>query len=323
MTYKHLKIEDRCIIEAMLKNRLSQKDIANVLRVNKWTISREIKNNSVLKNWTNKKIYLAKEAQHKANTKRLRSKYQSMKIQGSLELTNYIISELKRKDANLSPDIIANTWNRLQTQKENHITAESIYKWLNTIWWIKYRKYLLYKNGYKKTKMTKWGKIRDRIMIEERDKNIVIKNRLEQWHFEADLVVSNKWNKWAVLTLIDRKSRYARAFKIGSKNSKNIMKLLASIKDELWIKSITFDNWMEFAKHKILRNIWIDTYFCNAYASWEKWSIENLNRLLRRFFPKWTNFDKITQEQIRSVIDIINNTPRKILGYNKPKNVHF
>jgi IS30 family transposase len=68
-------------------------------------------------------------------------------------------------------------------------------------------------------------------------------------------------------------------FKIENKNSENIMNLIAWVKEKLWIKSVTFDNWMEFAKHYLLKNIWIKTYFCNPYSSWEKWSIENLNKI--------------------------------------------
>jgi IS30 family transposase len=114
-----------------------------------------------------------------------------------------------------------------------------------------------------------------------------------------------------------------RIFKLKDKSSKNVMNLIASIKDEVWIKSVTFDNGMEFAFHNILQNIWIDTYFCNPYHSWEKWSIENLNRIIRRFFPKWTIFDDISEEKIKSICYIIANTPREILGFVSPNQAHF
>lgn len=320
--YKHLTLSDRCVIEAMLKQKITQVLISESLKVHKSTISREIRRNSILKKWATKKVYLGQEAHHKAQKSRRLSKYQCKKIDDNVKLSNYIKSEIKRKDVNLSPKIIANSWNTLHKDKKDHITHESIYKWLDTAMWNEYKKYLLYKKGYKKVKTKKWSKIKDRIMIEERDKNLSIKNRLEKWHYEADLIVSCKWYKWAILTLIDRYSRLSHAFKIEDKSSENIMKLIASVIDELWIKTVTFDNWMEFAKHKLLQKLWVSTYFCHSYASWQKWSIENLNRIFRRTYPKWTNFDEINQKQVKSAIDIINNTPREILGYISPNKAH-
>lgn len=322
MSYKHLTKTDRFLISAFIKKWFSQKCIALELGFSKSTISREINRNSIIKNWTNKKEYLPEDAQRKTLNKRRFSKYQCMKIEGNLELSNYIKQELKRKDVNLSPKTIAYEWN-MNKKEDSTITHESIYKWLNTSYWIEYKSNLLYKKGYKKTQSSKWSKIRNRIMIEERDKNEAIKNRTEKWHFEWDLIVSPLLYKGAVLTIIDRYTRIAKAWKIKDKSSENIMKLIASSVEELGIKTITFDNWMEFAKHEILRKIWVKTYFCHSYCSWQKWSIENFNRLLRRIYPKWTNFDKITQEQIKSATDIINNTPREILGFISPKKAHF
>jgi IS30 family transposase len=98
---------------------------------------------------------------------------------------------------------------------------------------------------------------------------------------------------------------------------------IIALKDEIWIKSITFDNWMEFALHQLLNEAWIDTYFSKPYSPWEKWSIENLNRMIRRFFPKWTIFDDISEEKIKSVCLILANTPREVLGFKSPNQVHF
>jgi IS30 family transposase len=112
-------------------------------------------------------------------------------------------------------------------------------------------------------------------------------------------------------------------FKLKDKKSENIMELIAWIKDEVWIKTVTFDNWMEFDYHYILQDIWIDTYFCEPYHSREKWSIENLNRIIRRWFPKWTNFNNITQEEIEKVCSIIADSPREILDFKSPNQVHF
>ena len=101
------------------------------------------------------------------------------------------------------------------------------------------------------------------------------------------------------------------------------MKLIISIKDKVWIKSVTFDNGLEFAFHKLLNDAWIDTFFSKPYSPWEKGSIENLNKIIRKFYPKGTIFDNISHQKIRSICFIIANTPREILWFKSPNQVHF
>lgn len=320
--YTHLTIFDRQTIEIQLKRWTNKSEIAKLLDKHKSTISREIKLNSVVKKWTKRKQYLAKEAHLKSYLRRYYCKTQSMKINMNSELRLFIIYHLRRRDILPSPKIIAKLWNEKQDDKKKHITHTSIYSWLETGMWDKYKSLLLYKyKWYKKVKAVKWSRILWRIGLDQRPKKA--NDRTECWHIEADLIVSPKWFKWALLTLVDRKTRLPRVFKLKDKTSENIMKLIAWIKDEIWIKSVTFDNWMEFAKHQLLHEIWIDTFFCEPYHSWEKWSIENLNRIIRRFFPKWTIFDNISKEKIRSICQIIADTPREILGFISPNQAHF
>jgi IS30 family transposase len=181
-------------------------------------------------------------------------------------------------------------------------------------------KFSWYRKRNKSLENTK-VKIIWRVDIDQRPKEI--NERLEKWNYEADLIVSKKWFKWALLTLVDRKTRLPRIFKLKDKSSKNIMNLISSVKEDIWIKSVTFDNWMEFSKHYLLNEVWIYTYFCKPYASWEKWSVENLNRIIRRFFPKGTIFDDVHEEKIKSICNVIANTPREILWFLSPNQVHF
>ncbi len=320
--YKHLTIFDRQTIEIQLKRWIKQKEIAEILWKHKSTISREIKLNSILKRWKTWKEYIAVDAHNKAYLRRYYCKTQSMKINLNSEMKLFIIGNLQRKDILPSSKIIAALWNNSQTEKKNHITHTSIYSWLETGMWNKYKELLLYKyKWYKKVKAKKWSKIKWRLSLNKRSEEA--NERIEKWHFEADLIVSNKWNKAALLTLTDRKTRLPRIFKLKDKSSKNIMEIIAWIKEEVWIKSVTFDNWMEFAFHQLLNEVWIDTFFCEPYHSREKWSIENLNRIIRRFFPKWTNFDDISEEKIKNVCQIIADTPREILDYISPNQAHF
>ncbi len=75
---------------------------------------------------------------------------------------------------------------------------------------------------------------------------------------------------------------------------------------------ITFDNGIENKQHQSLG---VPTFFCEPYSSWQKGGVENGNKMIRRYFPKGTNFRKISQRKVDRAISLINNKPRKILGY--------
>ena len=321
-TYKHLTLNERQSIEILLNRWSKQKEIAKVILKSETCISLELNRNWVKNKWSEKKKYLALEAHTKAYQRRWRVKTQSMKINLNTEMKNFIIFQIQRTDIETSPKVIAYLWNKSQKEKKNHITHTSIYAWFETWNWNKFKEFLLYKyKWYNKKKATKWSKIKWRIHLEERPDEA--NNRPQKWYYEADLIVSKKGFRWALLTLIDRKTRLPRIIKLKSKKSKKIMKEIIKLKEEIWIKSITFDNWMEFALHKLLNKVWIDTYFSKPYSPREKWAIENFNRMVRRFFPKGTIFNNITKKKIKNVCLILANTPREILGFLSPNQVHF
>jgi len=322
--YTQLDYQDRVTIEIQLSRWAIYKEIWDILNKHPTTISREVSRNWIRKQWNSKKQYLAGEAEMKCYQRCWRSKLQSMKINMNSELKIFIIEQIQRTDIIPSPKVVAALWKQKQEGKENPISHTSIYSWLETGDGNKYKQFLAHSfKGYSKKRQKgkhwKTSKIQGRVGIEERCEQA--DNREELGHFEADLIVSKKWYKSVLLTITDRKSRLPRIYKLKNKESLPIMEIIQNLQDELWIRSITFDNGMEFAKHYLLEGI--QTYFCNPYSSWEKWSIENLNKIIRRFFPKGTNFDEISEEKIRSVCKIIANTPREILGFASPNQVHF
>lgn len=319
MKYNQLTKQDRITIEIQLSRWAKQKEIAKILWRDAWTVSREIKRNRVRKRWKDMSVYLSKEADVKAYQRCWRSKTQSRKINMNTQLKLFIISELESENIYLSPKIIAQKWNKKHIFQISHT---SIYAWLETGDGNKYKKYLAHSyKGYKTNKAPKKSKISWRVWIQKR--SYENENRSETGHFEADLIVSKRWFKWAILTLVDRRTRLPRMFQLKDKSSGYIMKCITEIQDEVWIKSVTFDNGMEFAKHYLLNRKWIDTFFSDPYSPWQKWSIENLNRMVRRTFPKGTNFDKVSKQKIRSVCYHLANTPREILGFLTPNQVHF
>jgi len=320
--WKHLQKEDRLEISILYNKWYKQCDIVRELWIKKDIVSKEIKRNSVVNQESWEREYHWKKAQHKHYVRRRNAKWQWMKIDSHTPLKLYVIDKLKNK---ISPKVIAHSWNENHSKDHPNtitITGESIYQWLETGDGNKYKKPLLHQHTWYKKKKNKSKKviIPHRVGIENRP--LSIWERSEQGHFEADLIVSKKWYRWVLLTLIDRKSRKAHMIKLKSKKTLPVMKEIQRMKGKLWIKSVTFDNGREFAHHYILREYWINTYFCDTYASWQKGSIENYNWIVRRYFPKWTIFNDVSHNKIRSVLNTINNTPREILWFKSPNQVH-
>lgn len=315
--WKHITKDQRLEISLLKRRGYKQVEISKELNISADKISKELKRNSNInaENW--EREYTGMKAQMKHYQRRRGAKQQSMKINSHTLLKLFIIWELKKK---VPPKTIAHEWNK-KIIGTITVTHGSIYKWLDTWEWNKYKKYLLHEYaGYKKKTDTEKVIIPQRVGIEER--SVLIVERKEQWHYEADLIVSKKGYKWVLLTLIDRKTRKGLVVKLKDKTTAWVMKTIVRYRKKLWIKSITFDNGKEFSHHYKLWKYNIQTYFCNPYSSWEKWSVENFNRIIRRWFPKWTVFDTISHQKIRSVMNLINNTPREILGYLSPNQVH-
>ena len=87
-------------------------------------------------------------------------------------------------------------------------------------------------------------------------------------------------------------------------------------------RSCTYDNGSENTEHELVNEeLGTQSYFCHPYASWEKGTIENTNGLIRRFFPKKTDFALVSVEQVKIVEDLLNNRPRKCLNYRTPTEV--
>ncbi len=94
--------------------------------------------------------------------------------------------------------------------------------------------------------------------------------------------------------------------------------------ESLTVKTITSDNGREFAHHqRIAQQLGADFYFAHPYSSWERGVNENTNGLVRQYFPKKSDFSKITDKQINKVVERLNNRPRKTLGYKTPNEVFF
>ena len=129
-----------------------------------------------------------------------------------------------------------------------------------------------------------------------------------------------------MLSLVERKSRLCLITWLANKSAQEVerttINLLDSIKEKM--HTVTSDNGKEFAKHEsIAKNLDAQFFFAHPDASWERGLNENANGLIRQYFPKKTQFNHITDQQIQSVMEKLNNRPRKCLGMKTPNQVFF
>lgn len=165
------------------------------------------------------------------------------------------------------------------------------------------------------------------------DRPQIINDRGELGHKEIDLIVGCEGSKAATLTMTDRKGRTELAYKIPDKRAASVRAVFDRLERKMGkrrfreaFKSITTDNGSEFLEYELLtKSIYggkrFEVYYCHSYSAWEKGTNENHNRLMRRFFPKGTDFDKVSQKEIQEAVDFLNHYPRKVLDWKMPVEV--
>lgn len=311
--YNHLSLLERTSLYYLRhysRPRLSIREIARRLNRSHSTISRELKRNSDC--WCNQ--YYHKPAQKMARI-RLRNRAQRLPLKNE-KTRDYVVSKLM---IGWSPEIISG---RLKLQaKLKYICHESIYQYI-----YKYAqeliKYLprMHKKRRKKYPYRKYiPKAKFKVSILDRPQEV--NDRSVFGHWESDSIESRHRNS-AVNVLVERKSRLTHITRLVSKKAfvtKNaIVKKLSSHPGD-FIKSITYDNGCENAAHLETNDeLKCNSYFCQPYHSWEKGSVEQINGLIRRYYPKRTDFLKVSDKKLFEVEQLLNSRPRKCLNFKTP-----
>jgi IS30 family transposase len=313
MKYHRLTQQERYQIYALLKEGLTLSAIADNIGKHRSTISREIQRN------TGQKGYRPKQAQSFSATREA-SKRKHRRL-SSLQI-EYIKEKIQ---LDWSPEQISG---RMSIDGIATVSHETIYRYLlqdkhngGKLYLHLRHKHKHYKKRYGSN--DRRGQIPNKCSIEERPS--VVDNKQRIGDFEIDLVIG-KHHKQALLTVVDRKSKFALIKKIPHKQASLVetalVEMLLPLKQ--WIHTITSDNGKEFAAHEnIAKSLNIDYYFCHPYASWERGLNENTNGLIRQFFPKGSDFIAITQAQIIEAQNNLNYRPRKALGYKTPAEVFY
>jgi len=327
-TYKHLTKPDRDEIKHLLNRGYSLSKIAEMMGRSKCTISTEIKRNrrSTSSTVGHSGEYLPLVANHKAYARRKYAKYQGMKIVSNLELKEFVDQALLDLQ---SPEAIAG---RLKTGRDGlpSVSRSAIEKYLQSVYGevVRFEIEQLKKLFRRRQKHPRSAKLDGRKFIDERPAVIAQRERIGD--LEVDFIVSGRGNssgepldrskRACLLTATDRKSRLSFIEKLCPVTIESLEAALVGIKQRYpELKSITTDNDVLFACHEHLEAVLgIPIYFCHPYSSWEKGSVENLNKYIRKFIRKGSNISSYSRALIERVQDKANRRFMGVIGYYTP-----
>ena len=313
-SYSHLNIEERERLFGWKKVGLSLRDMAEKLNRNVSTVSRELK-----KNTRYGKEYLPYLAQKRAV--RIGNKQRYKAPLKNPEIFLYVREKLRLF---WTPEIISG---RIHLDiKGASIDTETIYRYIYSRHAVKYKLWKYLPSGrHKRMKMygrkvRNKGKVPNAISIDNRSK--IIDKRKQVGHWETDNVEGPKTSRPALSVTVERALRFHVISKIPNQTavvkSNSLVTRLSEFPKTL-LKSITQDNGREnYAHESTTTRLGTAMFFCHAYHSWEKGTVENRNKSIRRFFPKGTDFNYVTEEEIQAVESILNNMPMKCLRYLTP-----
>ena len=319
--YKQLTLAQRYQIQSLLEAGLNQSTIAKQLRVHRSTISRELKRNISSRGRTASK-YIGEHAQRKTNH-RHSTKNKHVLLTDQLKTR---ISSLMRHQK-WSPELISK---RLTMEGELCVSHETIYKWIWTAKHSNHRDHRLYKQLHKDLRHSgrrqkrgntndNRGVIKNRTDITERPN--IVKKRSRIGDIEVDLMMGAN-HKSALLVMTDRATLVTMIEKLESKNADEInQKMIKRLNNfsSSWIKTITYDNGKEFAKHYQIADLLnVKTYFTRPYTSQDKGTVENRIGVIRRFFPKMTDLRKVTNTRVKEVERLLNYRPIRKFNYKNP-----
>ncbi|MDY6868656.1 MAG: IS30 family transposase, partial [Chloroflexota bacterium] len=290
-------------IYSLKRTDSNQTKIAEIVGVDKSTISRELRRNKGQKGYRHKQAQrMAKERRHKAQCR--------------ITFSQWAVDEglVKMK---WSPEEVSG-WLKKYFQIE--ISHEWIYQY---IWKDKKKGGKLYQQlrcqkKYRKRSQTveKRGKIPNQTSIEKRPAIVGTRKRIGDW--EGDTIIG-KGKQGAIVTLVDRKSRLLRMGLVARRTKNAVKETIIDLLKDYPVHTITLDNGKEFAEHEeVAQTLAVDIYFAHPYSSWERGTNENTNKLIRQYFPKKTDFNNLTDADLRYVENQLNYRPRKCLAFEQP-----
>lgn len=318
--YKRITDKERDIIAMRLVEGYKQRDIANELNRDPGTVSREIKRNGYASG-----VYGAVHASKKAHKRSGGRRCGQYKLKRNGELWRYVQDKLFLF---WSPEQIANELHKdYPDDMSMRISPEAIYRYLYVQPSKELRRLLRHghlrrRNRGRVKKTSTVGKIPNMTMIDERPEEVV--SRLVPGHWEGD-IIKGKRNQSALGTLVERRTRYTILVPLPAFDAESVRKAFAKALTDLpedIRKTLTYDQGKEMADHlQLTLDTDMQVYFAHEGSPWERGTNENTNGLIRQFFPKGTDFTKVSRREIRHAQALLNGRPRKVLDFEKPDEV--
>lgn len=308
--YAHLTADERDRIAGLKADGASLRGIARALGRAASTISRELRRNALDSGvWR----------PHVADGAYMLRRQRAAVLETDAELADYVTARLSE---GWTPEQIAG---RLRLGIETGlraVCAEAIYGWVYRPGQKAERLWRLLTRGRARRRKRHGRASKDTIAekthISQRSCDADARETVGHW--EADLVICKRSRP--VLVLHERKTRITLMSRLAGKTAaETVAAMMATFRrlDPRMRGSVTFDNDTCFARHTLLRGMLsATTYFCDAYASWQKGGIENANGRIRRWLPRGTDLDALDEADIQEIAMTINLTPRKCLGYRSP-----
>lgn len=316
MSYKQFTEKDIYSIEIYKKEWYNNNQIALKLNKNHTSIDRIVKKYKSPKTW----IFYARYCIKMKKLIRSKVNRENKHRIKDLNLECFILKYTKKY---WSPEQIA--W-RYKEETNKSLSKDTIYKFIYQNYPELIKKYFRRKWKKYQHKRRERYQLHNRKMIEFRPKEVETRERIWDWEWDTVIWI-HWWSKQVILTNVDRKSWYLLARKIKNKTWNSVLEWTLEVFKRIpqYKKlTMTYDNWREFCEHSMIKYLTkLDIYFANPYCSWERWSNENTNWLIRQFAPKKTDFELISQNQLKFYVSLINFRPRKRLNYKTPHEVFF
>ena len=322
---KHLTICERTLIQLRLKDGHTVYSIAKEIGCTYNTVKNEIRRGSKEMYRSRRLCYRAETGQEKYEQNR-KSCHRTGKFRECAEFISRIEDNFSSPLKKWSVDASAG---RLKAErfftKKNSVCTKTIYNWIHKgIMEVRVSDLPESLKRKKHVQKNKTGKMRLGNSIENRPAEVATRNTFGHW--EIDTVIGKKKGKNAVvLTLAERKTDFYITRKIPAKSASAVnseIKQLFSVfgeNPEKIFRTLTSDRGLEFASLAEIENEGTKVYFAHPYSSYERGINERHNRILRRFIPKGADINKITEEELERIEDLINGLPRKRLGYKTPE----
>lgn len=311
MSYTHLTLDERIFLHESLRKGLSLRKIAEYMDRSPSTLSREIRRNK------SRSGYRAKKADQISKDRRKASGIKTL-LPGSEE---YIFAEEKLRTY-WPPEAICGRW-AVENPDKKPIHFSTIYRHIKQGRFpgITSKDNLRRRGSKPKAKYGGQMTIHPNRLIRDWPEEIKTRSRIGDW--EGD-TITGKIGSGLITTLVDRKSRYLLAGKVESKHASVQRNMIETLLKDQVVESISLDNGVEFAEHEAIeKTLRTSVYFADPHCPWQRGSNENINGLLRFFFPRSSDFREITQEQIDEVVKLMNRRPRKCLGWLSPEEVYM